>query len=110
MNQELEELEQITGPNFRGQGPADIVNALVPILFGFAGILLILYMLWGGILLMTSQGDPKKTQEAKGKITGGIIGIVLVLFAFLIVEALGSFFGIDSLTTVFGGGGNAGGR
>lgn len=108
MGTNLKALENITSPNFSGgEGPADIVNALVPILFGVSGILLILYMLWGGILLMTSLGDPKKMQEARGKITGGIIGIFIVLFAYLIVKALGSFFGIDALTTVFGNSGGS---
>jgi hypothetical protein len=49
---------------------------------------------------MTSQGDPKAAQSAQGKITNAIIGFVIIILAFFIVQLAGQLLGIEG--TVFG--------
>ncbi len=51
---------------------------------------------------MLSGGDPKKVESAKGKITNALLGFVLVIFAFFIVQALGLILGLDGVIQVFG--------
>jgi hypothetical protein len=55
--------------------------------FGIAigGILAFLVLVYGGFLWMTSAGDPTAIGKAKIKIFGGIIGLCLLLGAFLII-------------------------
>jgi hypothetical protein len=43
---------------------------------------------------MTSEGNPEKIKSAQAKITTGIIGIVLLVLAFLIVKVVELILGI----------------
>ena len=79
-----------------------IVDVLVPYLFGLAGILLLLYFIWGGFGLMLSKGDPKAVEGAKSKITNAVIGFVIIFIAFWLVQILGQIFGIEQFKNIFG--------
>lgn len=79
-----------------------IVSALVPYLFGLAGILLLIYLIWGGFGLMLSKGDPKAVEGAKSKITNAVIGFVIIFVAFWLVQILGQIFGIEQFKNIFG--------
>lgn len=84
-------------------GIAGLLSALLPILFTFAGLLLLLYLLFGGISLMTSGGDPKSVASAKGKITNAFIGFILVFVAYWVVRLFGIIFQLGAITRIFGG-------
>lgn len=60
----------------------NIINAVFAILAVVAVIIVII----GGILYMTAQGDPGKVAKGKNCIIGGIIGLVICLAAFAIVN------------------------
>jgi hypothetical protein len=45
---------------------------------------------------MTSEGNPEKIKSAQAKITTGVIGLVLLVSAFLIVKLVELVFGIKS--------------
>jgi hypothetical protein len=77
-----------------------IITNLLPYIFGAAAIALLIYLILGGFQLMTSQGDPKAAQSAQGKITNAIIGFVIIILAFFIVQLAGQLLGIEG--TVFG--------
>jgi len=79
----------------------EIVSGLLPYLFAGAGLLLLLYLLLGGLQLMTSGGDPKKTQEAKGKITNALVGFIIVFIAYWLVQIVGKILGIEIITSIF---------
>ena len=49
---------------------------------------------------MTSRGDPKAMQSAQAKITNALIGFVVIIFAYFIVQLFGQVFGIEN--TLFG--------
>ena len=80
----------------------DIVNVAVPFIFVFAGLLLLLYLIYGGYTLMTSGGDPKKTGAAREKITYALIGFILVFAAFWITQIMARILGLEPLINVFG--------
>ena len=42
----------------------------------------------GGYMFMTSQGDPKKTMEAKERLTSAIMGMLFVLLSIGILRIL----------------------
>ncbi len=60
-------------------------NQAVLIAFPLAVIVLI----YGGYLYITSTGNPETLGEAKGLITGAIIGLILLLLAGLLVRTIG---------------------
>ena len=80
----------------------EIVSGLLPYLFAGAGLLLLLYLLLGGFQLMTSGGDPKKTQEAKGKITNALVGFIIVFIAYWLVQIIASILGLGKIGEIFG--------
>jgi len=61
---------------------------LLPILFGIAGGISFLLMVYGFILMATSSGDEKKLQGAKETITSAITGLLLSIFAIFIFRLI----------------------
>ncbi len=59
-----------------------IINWILAVL----GIVAVIMVIIGGFTYMTSQGDPGKTKKARDTILYGIIGLVIALLAFAIVN------------------------
>lgn len=98
----ITELEdKVPGFKFVGGSIGDIVSELLKYLFPLAGLLLLLYLLFGGFQLMTSGGDPKKMQEAKGKLTNALVGFIIVFIAYWLVQIVGKILGIEIITSIF---------
>jgi hypothetical protein len=61
---------------------------ILPYLFGIAGTIAFLLMIYGFILIGTSQGDPKALQGAKETVTSAIMGLLVSLFAIFILRLI----------------------
>ena len=79
-----------------------IVSSLVPYLFVIAGLLLLLYLIFGGFSLLTSRGDPKAVASARERITFALIGFVIVFVSYWIVQIVGQILGIQAVQDIFG--------
>lgn len=90
-------------PNFRFNylNTGYVIRFILLYAFPAAGILVLLYLLWGGLQLMTSGGDPKAIQAARDKITGALVGLVIIFTAFWVVQILASFLGVPVLRDAF---------
>lgn len=73
-----------------------VISKLLPYIFSLAGILLLVYLILGGLQLMTSRGDPKAIEAAQAKITNALIGFVIIIIAFFVVQLLGQLLGLQS--------------
>jgi hypothetical protein len=73
----------------------DVINRLLPFLYGLAALILFGVLLWGGYDFILSRGEPEKIGGARMKITAGIIGFVLLVISYLLVRILGYIFGIQ---------------
>ena len=93
----LEEIEEQAVPEFtfKSQDIGEVVSSLVPYIYYFAGVLLLVYLILGGFQLMFSGGDPKKTQAGQSKITNALIGFAIVFLAYWITQILGKMLGIS---------------
>jgi hypothetical protein len=58
----------------------------------------LLFIVWGGISWITSQGDKGKVEEARKKIIYAIIGITVAMSSFMLINILGGFLGINIFT------------
>ena len=76
------------------RGLKDSINSIIQILLGFLGILAVIIILWGGFIWMTAAGDETKVDKAKKLIISGIVGIVIILAAYIIAK-----FVIDTIGT-----------
>src|SRR5688572_3817050 len=82
--------------NYTIKTPADLISAALPYVFGAAAILLLVYLVLGGLGMMTSKGDPKAMQAAQGKITNALLGFVIIFIAYFVVQLFGQILGLDN--------------
>ncbi len=61
---------------------------ILPYLFGIAGTIAFLLMVYGFILMATSSGDPKALQGAKETVTSAIMGLLVSLFAIFLLRLI----------------------
>jgi len=64
-----------------------------------ASILVLLYLVWGGIQWATSGGDKASLEAARGRITAAIMGLAIVAVAWAIFLIIKTFFGLPISTT-----------
>lgn len=94
-------LNKAIGLNKNLTSLGDIISTVVPYLFGAAGLLLLLYLIWGGFSYMLSGGDPKAVDSAKNKITTALTGFVIIFIAYWLVQILGTVLGITQFQQIF---------
>jgi hypothetical protein len=75
----------------------DIVSRALTYVFPIAGILVFIYLLYGGLNLMLAAGNEEGLREGKAKITNAIIGFLIIFAAFWLVQALEIVFDITLL-------------
>ena len=64
----------------------NIVQTVITFLIWLVGVLAVIMIIYGGILYTTSGGDPSKTKKGKDTILYGIVGLVIAILAFVIVN------------------------
>lgn len=52
----------------------------------WAGIVAVLVLIIAGFIFITSNGDSSKIVRAKNTVLGAVIGLVIILFAFVITQ------------------------
>lgn len=67
------------------QGLECAFSNFVSVILSFAAIVLFVMFLIGGFRYLTSGGDPKAIESAKGTLTHAIAGLVILLLAYLIL-------------------------
>lgn len=70
------------------------LNTVINVVLGVIGFVAVAMIILGGISYTTSQGDTAKTTKARNTILYGVVGLVIALLAFAIVNfVLGNVFG-----------------
>lgn len=65
-----------------------MVNSLISYMFTIITFLAVMVIMYAGVKLVTSQGNASEWEEAKGMMTNMIVGFVIVLSAWLVVDTL----------------------
>lgn len=76
--------------------PAVFQNLVTAALL-FAGIIALFFIILGGIKLILSQGDPKQIEGARHTLTYAIIGLLLILLSFLILNIVSHTTRVDCI-------------
>jgi len=96
------DIENSVGFKFAGGNLGSIISELTQnYILTIAGIILLLYLIYGGFQFLTSGGDPKKAQEAQSKITQAIIGFVIIFAAYWIVQIVANVLGLEKIKDIF---------
>lgn len=72
------------------------VNTAINVVIGVMGIVAVIVVILGAFNFLTSQGDASKVTKGKNTIIWGIVGLIVAIMAFAIVNFI--------LSSVFGGG------
>ncbi|MBI5620183.1 hypothetical protein HY949_00200 [Candidatus Gottesmanbacteria bacterium] len=75
-----------------------LFTRLVQGVLAIAGVALFVMIVIGGYNFLLSGGDQKKLEMARGTIIGAIIGLVVMILAFLIIQTIATFTGVGSIT------------
>lgn len=82
----------IQGAGGMPQGGTDLLPNIIGLVYELlilAAILLcFIYLFWGGVDWMMSEGNKQKIDRARQKIAFSIIGLLVVFIAFLIINAI----------------------
>lgn len=65
-----------------------LMQWLLPTLFGIAGGVSFLLMVYGFILITTSKGDPKAVQGAQETISSALTGLIVSIFALFLLRLI----------------------
>lgn len=63
-----------------------IIGSIIRVILTLLGVLLLVYIVYGGVLWMTAGGDVEDVKKAKAIIQQAIIGVAIILAAYAISE------------------------
>lgn len=86
-----------TGFRFSNSSLGQIISQLLPFIITFAGLALLLMLIWGGIILMTAAGDPAKSKSGYGKISAGLIGFLIIFVSYFVAQLVEIILGVKIL-------------
>ena len=72
-----------------------IINEMIAYAIVIAGLLSVVYLLWGGIQFIISGGKEDKTKSAMGTIRYAIIGLVVTILSVSVINFIGRLFNFD---------------
>ncbi len=72
-----------------------ILENFLNIAIRLAGIAVFIMLIIGGFKWMTAGGDPKAAESARNTITYAILGLVLIIGAYVILRFIKEFTGVD---------------
>lgn len=62
------------------------VNKIINVVIGVLGVVAVAVVIYGGFLFLTAQGDPGKIKKGKDSITWGVIGLIIALLSWSIIN------------------------
>ena len=75
-----------------------LINNVLSIVMVIALLLVLLYLVLGGIEWITSGGDKGKTESARNKITAAVIGIIILAASYALVSLVALVLGFTSFS------------
>lgn len=82
-------------PSGGGARLSTAISGGITILIIIAIVLCLISIIRAGIQWTASSGDKAKVASARSRLTWSIIGLIIVLCAFFIVNVLGAFFNVN---------------
>ena len=80
-----------------------MITNIIQIFLGLLGFIALIIIIYGGFVWMTSGGNQEKINKAKGILKSAIIGLLIILFSYVIVSVV--MRAVVGVTTDDGGGG-----
>jgi len=74
------------GSQLSDKGVIETITVIIDVVLGVLGFVAVIVIIFGGVTFMTSTGDPGKVKKGKDTILYGVIGLVIALLAYGIVN------------------------
>jgi len=98
------EFDRLKGPGFNppnGVAGTQNLENTISVVFGVLSLVAFIYFtiqtIFAGYAFISSQGDAKKLEEARHKLTNGILGLTIVVVAVGLGSLLAAIFGIENI-------------
>lgn len=79
----------------------NVLSFAITLLLTASVLLALFFLLFGGLRWIVSQGDKKQLEEAQKTVQYSIVGLVLILVSFFIINFIGFIFGVNLLRVQF---------
>ncbi len=73
-------------PAHKGDDLISDTSKIINVVLGVLGVVAVAVVIYGGFLFLTAQGDPGKIKKGKDSITWGIIGLIIALLSWSIIN------------------------
>lgn len=80
---------------------SQIVGNIINVAFTFLGLVTLVFLAWGAIKYIMSAGDPKAIQTAQKTMTYAVIGAVIVIGSFILVNIVTQALGLPNIAQTF---------
>lgn len=80
--------------------PTAFLSAILPNIFTIAGLLLLIYLVAGGLMVIKSAGSEGKG-KGKDAITNALVGFIIIFSAYWIIQAIEIITGIPIFGAYF---------
>ncbi len=82
------EFLQLSETGYSGIGA--LADVVVRIVLEVAAVLAVIYLIYSGILYLTAAGNPDAAKKGQQGLVNAIIGIVIIILAYVIVTVIAS--------------------
>lgn len=72
-----------------------ILPSIITVLIVIAVLFALFFLIYGGISFITSSGDKQKVAAARQRVIFAIVGLIVVLMAYFIVNFIYGLFGLE---------------
>jgi hypothetical protein len=80
--------------------PNGFIQKILPFAMGLGGGIAFLLMLFGGLQIMLSAGNPEKLNAGRELVTSAIVGLLLIIFSVFLLKLIGvDILGISGFTS-----------
>jgi hypothetical protein len=69
--------------------PENLLGTILRVALGLAGGIAFLLILFGGLQIMTSAGNPEQLNAGRELISSAVIGLILILFSIFLLQFIG---------------------
>lgn len=81
----------------RSQSLSELIVYVIRIMLLFAGLVAVLFVIIGGYFYITAQGDTEQAEKGKNTLVNAIIGIVVVILSYVIVNVVSNLVGSNQI-------------
>ncbi len=72
-----------------------LIGNFISLFIIIAGIMVLIYLVWGGVEWISSGGDKAGMESARNRITAAFVGLGIVVAAWAIMMLTSDFFGLN---------------